>query len=340
MAKFKNLLFVILLIALFVEVLIIFPSRLEIEDEAVVRARVEAQVKINKEKEERIKRGEKVDEPSSLASQKAQGVHLVESQQGNRDWELFADSAEGSQSAGAWQLQTVKILFYNKEKVEFTVTGDRGTIDLKSKDLSVTGNVVTRSENGYVFKTPSIFYSSKTRQIDSPEDVFMFGPKDESGESLDLKGHHMKVFVDDSKMFIQEKVTAQKPEKDGKKIEITADGAEFSGKSREAKFFGSVRMTYNNMTIEGPEATFLYQSNANILNSVYVQGGVRVSDADKTATSDTLNLDLLAKQYTFRGKPKVIQNSDELTGDEIIFLDGGKKVKVERAHAKMENNNQ
>lgn len=340
MSKIKNLIFVLLLVALFIEVLIVFPSRLEHEDEAEVRARVALQDKINKEKEERIKRGEKVDEPSSLASQSAKGVHLVESQQGNRDWELFAISAEGNQGTGSWKLKSVKIFFYNKEKVEFSVTGDQGNIDLKSKDLSVIGNVVTRSENGYVFKTPSIFYSSKTRQIESPEDVFMYGPKDDGIGGMDLKGRHMKVIVDQSKMYIQDKVTAQKPEKEGKKIEISSDGAEFSGKSHEAKFLGAVRISYDNKSMEGPEALFLYESRARILNSIVMRGGVHVSDKDKFATSDTVKLDLLAKKYIFKGSPKVIQNNDELTGDEIIFLDGGKKVKVERARAKVENKNQ
>ncbi|WP_413613180.1 LPS export ABC transporter periplasmic protein LptC [Bdellovibrio sp. HCB-110] len=339
MTKFKNLIFISLLVLLFVEILIVFPSRLEHEDEAAVRARVEAQVKLNKEKEERIKRGEKIEEPSSLAEQKMQGVHLVESQQGNRDWELFAASAEGNQGLGNVKLKQVKVLFYNKEKVEFTVTGDTGTMDAKTKDLSVIGNVITRSENGYVFQTPSIYYSSKTRIIDSPQQVLMQGPKDNAGAGLYLKGNRMKSYVDQSKMVILDKVSAQKPEKDGKKFEIAADGAEFSGKNREAKFLGTVRMNYDNMKLEGPEASFLYGA-GDLLSSVAVKGGVRVSDATKFATSESVNLDLLANKYTFKGRPRVIQNNDELSGDEIIFLDGGKKVKVERVRAKVENKDQ
>lgn len=340
MAKFKNFIFAALLALLFVEVLIIFPSRLEHEDEAAVRARVEAQVKISKEKEERLKRGEKVEEPSAMADQKMQGVHLVESQSGSRDWELFAVSGEANQGAGTWKLKQVRVLFYNKEKLEFTVTGDTGTIDSKSKDVNVIGNVVTRSANGYVFKTPSIFYSAKTRQIDSPEQVLMEGPKDTTGKGMFLKGARMKAYVDQSKMVILDRVSAEKPEKGGKKFEIIADGAEFSGKNREAKFLGAVRMTYDNMKLEGPEASFLYKAGSDILSSVAVRGGAKVSDAAKFATAETVNLDLLANKYTFQGRPKVIQNNDELTGDEIIFLDGGKKVKVERVRAKVENKNQ
>lgn len=338
MGKYKNYIFLALLVALFVEILIIFPSNLEHEDEVAIRQRVE---KRDKEEEERRKLNLKEEPgPSSLAEQKMGGVHLVESQSGSRDWELFAVSAEGSQSGGKWNLKQVRVLFYNKEKLEFTVTGDQGSIDDKSKDLSVVGNVVTQSENGYVFKTPSIFYSSKTRQITSPEQVLMEGPRDGSGAGLYLKGASMRVQVEQSKMFIQNKVTAQKPMKDGKKFEISADGAEFSGKNREAKFLGEVRMNYDNMRLEGPEASFLYGKGSDILSSVGIRGGVRVSDVDKFATSETVNLDLLSNRYTFKGRPKVIQNNDELTGEEIIFLDGGKRVKVERVRAKVENKDQ
>lgn len=331
MAKFKNLIFIALLIVLFVEVLIIFPSRLEHENEADVRARVEAA---------RLKQGEKGDEPSNLAAQKMQGVHLVESQQGRRDWELFAVSAEGDQGVGTWKLREVKVFFYKNEKVEFTVTGKTGTIDSKSKDLSVVGAVETRSENGYLFQTPSIFYSSKTRLIESPEQVLMHGPKDASGSGFFLKGRRMKVLVDDSKILIQDQVSAKKSETSGKTFEIAADGAEFSGKSREALFRGAVRVVYDNMRLEGPEASFIYKAGTELLSSIAVKGGVKVSDTDKFATAENVNLDLLANKYVFKGAPRVIQNNDELSGDEIIFLEGGKKVKVEKVRAKVENRNQ
>ncbi|MDG0816754.1 LPS export ABC transporter periplasmic protein LptC [Bdellovibrio svalbardensis] len=335
MKNIKNFVFIGLLIFLFVEVLIVFPSKLEHEDDKALRARIEAEVR---RREQNLADGKGEVEPTStVAEQRMGGVHLVESQQGLRDWELFANSAEGSQSAGTWKLHQVRVLFYNKEKVEFTVTGDQGSIDAKSKDLSIIGNVTTKSENGYSFMTPSVYYSSLKRIIQSPEQVTMKGPRDSSGEGLVLKGRSMQVLVDESKMIIKENVTAQKPMKEGKTFDVAADGAEFSGKSKEARFLGKVRMTYDNMRLEGPEASFLYDSGASILSSVAVKGGVKVSDADKFATAQTVNLDLLANKYVFKGSPRIIQNNDELTGEEIIFLEGGKKVKIERVRAKMEN---
>mgnify|MGYP006256946307 CR=1 FL=1 len=334
MAKFKNLIFIALLVLLFVEVLIVFPGKLEHEDYKDVQARIELQ---EQRKQELAEAGKGMGDTSSLTGQKMSGIHFVESQQGQRDWELFAETAEGSQGAGAgaWKLKKVRALFYNKEQVEFTVTGDEGSID--AKDLSIRGNVVTRSTNGYSFETPSIFYSSIKRQIQSPEQVLMKGPGDKSGSGLVVKGRKMLVLVDQSKMLVQEQVSATKPMLDGKKFDVAADGAEFSGKSYEAKFLGSVRMSYDNMRLEGPEASFIYKTGVGLLSSVAIKGGVKVSDADKFATSDSVDLDLLANKYIFKGRPKVIQNNDELSGEEIVFLDGGKKVKVERVRAQMEN---
>ncbi len=335
MAKFKNLIFAVLLILLFVEVLIVFPKKLEHDDDAAVQARIELQEKKKKELEAQgIDPGA---EKPSMAEQKMGGVHLVESQKGQRDWELFSESAEGSQGSGNWKLKKVRVFFYNKEKVEFTATGDEGTIDSNSKDLNIKGNVITRSENGYIFKTPSISYSAVKRVIESPEDVYMEGPADKTGAGMIVKGRAMQVLVDESKMLIKEKVTATKPMKDGKRFDVVADGAEFSGKSNMARFLGAVRMNYDGMRLEGPEASFLYDKGANLLSSISILGGVKVSDADKFATADVVNLDLLANKYVFKGKPKVIQNNDELSGEEIIFLEGGKKVKIERVRAKMEN---
>lgn len=316
MKNLKNILFVILLGFLFVEVLIIFPRKLEHKEEGAPTATTQLD--------------------TSQPEQKMKGVHLVETQQGRRDWELFSATAEGHQGKGAWELKNVKVLFYNKEKVSFTVTGDLGSIDGKSKDLRIKGNVVTKSENGYTFKTSSIFYNSKLRRILSPEKLRMQGPKDEMGDGFILEGGNMLVVVDDGLMTINENVRGSKRFKDGKNFFVSSDKADFSGQSRQAKFSGNVEIKYANLHLQGPAAIFQYKGKTALIDYIQMQGGVRVKDVDKVATADTVNLDLFRNIFTFKGSPKVIQNKDELSGDEIIFLDGGKKVKVEKVRAKME----
>jgi LPS export ABC transporter protein LptC len=335
MKNLKNILFVILLVALFVEVLIIFPNKLEHQgrDSAPIElSKSEDETDGSKDKE---KDQGKDRTKSKVPSQKAKGIHLVETQQGSRDWELFAETAEGDESS-SWDLKNVRVLFYNKEKLSFTVTGERGSIDGKSKDLHIRGNVITKSENGYIFKTPSIFYSAKKRQIQSPEKVNMQGPKDEMGDGFVLDGVNMLVQVDDSRMMINQNVRGSKKFKGGKEFFIISDKADFSGQSRQAKFSGNVEVKYDKLRMQGPAAVFQYKGKTDLINYIQMQGGVRVSDMDKVATAETVNLDLFKNIFTFRGKPKVIQNNDELSGEEIIFLDGGKKVKVEKVRAKLE----
>lgn len=329
--RLKNIIFTGLLVFLFVEVLIVFPSRLEQPTEP-------EEQRITRSGEELSSSDGFPDQAESKvqSQQKMQGLHLVESQQGRRDWELFAVSAEGNQGKGSWNLKKVRVLFYNSEKVDYVVTGDEGAIDSRTKDLYIRGNVVTKSANGYTFETPSISYNSGVRLIESPEQVVMKGPGDEDGNGLVLKGHRMEVMVDQTRMIIRENVIAEKKLKEDKKFRIRAERAEFSGKNREARFLGKVSINYDKMKIEGPEASFLYKNAANVISSIQVKGGVKVSDADKFASSENLDLDLLANKFTFRGKPRVIQNDDELTGDEIIFLDGGKRVKVEKVRARVE----
>src|ERR1035438_7228560 len=62
--------------------------------------------------------------PKSAADKHMEGVHYSESRSGNRDWELFSETAEGSEGSGEWDLKNVRVLFYSSDKVEFTVTGD------------------------------------------------------------------------------------------------------------------------------------------------------------------------------------------------------------------------
>jgi hypothetical protein len=109
-----------------------------------------------------------------------------------------------------------------------------------------------------------------------------------------------------------------------------------SGQSNSAEFFGSVSIDLDNMRITGPEARFLYDRTQAILESVLIAGGIRVTDSDKFATSGSLAVHFKDDRYVFKGSPRVVQSSDELIGDEIVFLEGGKKVQVINARAQLD----
>lgn len=320
MKKLTGIVFIIFMFFLFMEILIGFPISLEQEPEAAVQ---QSEVNTNP-----VPSGPQTE-------QKMQGVHLVESQNGNRDWELFSESAQNSK-AGGWSLRNVRVLFYNKERVDFIVTGDKGTIDGQSKNMKIEGNVTTKSSNGYIFQSDSVSYQSAERVIISPDAIQMKGPPDERGQGLLLTGRNLEAHVDENLMRISEKVSASKKLNDGKNFEIKSGGAEFSGKSHTAKFTQNVQIMVGSMRMEGPEAQFEYRPGVDILQSVSMKGGVRVSDMDKYATSDRVRFDPEQNMFTFNGRPRVVQNNDEIVGEQIVFIDGGKKVKVEKIDAKVE----
>ncbi|MBX2988795.1 MAG: LPS export ABC transporter periplasmic protein LptC [Bdellovibrionaceae bacterium] len=321
MQKFRNIIFIALLGLLFAEVLIVFPAHVGRQKDASAPATPSDEAEMT---------------APGATEQKMRGVHLVESQKGSRDWELFAQAAEGNQGKGTWNLQNMRVLFYNRDKVEFTVTGQDGSIDMKTKDMRVRGDVVTTSANGYTFRTQEVEYSSQNRKIISPSAVLMTGPKDRDGEGMKVRGRRMIVDVESSRMTIPESVTAEKAISRGRFVKLASQAVEFSGRNKTARFSGNVVMEYDRMKVEGPEASFLSAGSDNFLSNVQFSGGIKVSDLDKFATSENLNLDLLANRFVFTGKPKVYQNNDELSGEQIIFLDGGKKVKVEGVRARVE----
>lgn len=317
MKRLTSWVFLGLLVVLFFEILVGFPLSLESNEET------------QQVKQDIANMGG--------AEHKMGGVHFVESREGNRDWELFAEKAEGNKDKGAWELNNVKVLFYDQDQVQFTVTGERGSIDNTSKNMNIEGNVQTLSSNGYRFQTTKAVYSSKDRLLVSPEKVKMYSPPDRKGKSMSLVGDHMETIIDESRMVIHENVRATKPLDTGKDIKIQSKGAEFSSKSNMARFYEQVSIELESMKLEGPEAGFFYDGDSNFLQSVSLKGGVRMSDFDKFATSENLKFEPAENKLILSGKPRVVQNNDEILGDKIIFIDGGKKIKVENIKARMED---
>ncbi|GIL18022.1 MAG: hypothetical protein BroJett040_17730 [Oligoflexia bacterium] len=313
----RALIFGALIVLLFFEILVGFPIKLEWGGDSTDL------------KEESFSQ-------SNEAEKKMEGVHLVESRSGNRDWELFAEKAEEHQGKSEWELQNVKILFYKEDSVQFTVVGKTGKIDTKTKDLLVAGDVVTKSNNGYQFQTNSINYDSKKRVLESHDKVKMSGPSDGKKKGLLVEGGMMVTQVDDHLMTIKNDVRAQRSLSNGKNVIIRSGEAQFSNVSNSAKFLERVSVELDSMKMEGPAAEFFYQPGADLLQSINMHGGVRMSDFDKFATSDSVKFDPSDNKFTLTGKPRVVQNSDEIMGDQIIFLDGGKKVKVEKMRARVE----
>lgn len=327
MNRYKNIFFLILLVFIFIEVLIIFPNRIEKKNRNTPKA---------KKKDVSII----TSPPDNEAEQKMQGTQLFESKNGHKEWDLNAAVAESFKSKGVWELKKIKVQFYVNDLVEYIVTGDEGLVD-KNKNIQIKGNVVTRSKNGYLFKTPTLIYEANRRMLSSKDQVLLNGPNDNDGKGLVVKGVGFHAEVDQNLMKIESQVQAQKEMLTKEtQFDIVSESAEFSSNAKEFKFIDSVKINYKRMKIEGREALFNYGEGKKSIQAVTVSGGVKISDEMKYATSEKVKVDLNKDQYTFTGSPKVVQNEDEISGDQIVFLNGGKKVKVEKIKARIEKLNE
>jgi LPS export ABC transporter protein LptC len=270
------------------------------------------------------------------AGQVMQDVHLVEAKPEGKEWELWAKRALRATDESTWTIENVSVKFFAANGVFYTVTGKRGKVTPNKNDIRIAGNVVTRSSNGYEFRTESAFYDSKNKRLLSPEKVAMTGPKDENGGALDLTGADMLVDVPTSDMRIGRDVHAKRKIKGDRLATIASRRAFFSGKSNQARFAGDVVIDVETLRITGPEARFHYRPGSDFIESMSVDGGARVTDIDKMATSDQVNVYFDSEKIVFLGSPKLVQNGDELSGEEIVFLNGGRKVQVNNAHAKVD----
>lgn len=260
--------------------------------------------------------------------QKMQGIHLLENDQQKKGWEIFAEEATGSKEE-QWILKKVKVRFYSDEVSSFTVVGDVGEVDGQSKNMTIRGNVITESSNGYIFETRELSYQADQKKLYSTDQVKMKGPDDKNGQGLALTGNGLEIYVTESKIKILNQVEARKTV-DTKRFNLTADSSIFSNKDREALFTGRVRLDYDSMKLRSPFAEFKYSKANDVLEIVRIYDHVELIDKNKTGTCSELIVNLLDDTMTMNGNPKVKMDQDEIQGEQIVFSEKGKKVKINR----------
>lgn len=322
MSKRNGIILALLFLIIVVEIIIMAPKELDVASEAPAA-------------------------PSAKPSTKTTGqvmkdVYSIEAGKSGKEWELWADRALTPQAGQEWTIERVKVKFYAENGVIYNVTGDEGHVVRNEKgirDIKINGHVVTRSSNGYVFKSETIFYTSEgpVKKLTSPSDVEMSAPPDKDGGELKLTGTELNADLITNEMTVNKNVKASKTVKGNKELKITSERARFSGRAKMAHFIGSVVLTYDTMTATGPEAKFAYGDGGQALDSVNLSGGARLTDANKFAVSQSVNVNFKNDEVVFKGSPRVTQNGDELIGDEIVFLENGKKVKVRNARAQLES---
>jgi len=93
--------------------------------------------------------------PAEKYRQLMDNVYSVEAKPEGKDWELWADKGFQPKENTEWIIQNVRVKFYASGGVLYVVTGNEGRVvpnDQGIRDIRITGNVLTKSSNGHVFK--------------------------------------------------------------------------------------------------------------------------------------------------------------------------------------------
>jgi LPS export ABC transporter protein LptC len=269
-------------------------------------------------------------------SQMMHGVHLVETANGKKEWELDSDYAQGFKDKGTWKLQGVHVKFFGRAGTEYSVTGDKGTVQTETKDMQINGHVVTTTSDGYMVKSNSLKYDAHQKILTTPDHVEMTGPETKEGK-FEMEGRGLYADLDTSVMNLKEKVRASKSVAGDRNMVIHSVWSRINGKTNEAHFEKDVQVDLENVRMTGNQADFVYDNNSKLLKSLLLVGNVRVTDRQRWAASQKAQVLFAENEFILSGNPRVLQDENELRGEEIHFINGGKEVKVLKAKARVEN---
>jgi LPS export ABC transporter protein LptC len=100
-------------------------------------------------------------------------IHYTETRDGIRRWTLEADSAQHDVGEGVTRIENIRVAFHPEEGngADTTMTAREGTVRIEQGELSVRGDVVVRSPEGYTVATESLRYHESEGQIKTSDPV-------------------------------------------------------------------------------------------------------------------------------------------------------------------------
>ena len=137
------------------------------------------------------------------ADMRMEKIRFVEDKQGQKTWELEANSVQQYQDQNLMILEDVKVTFYSKEGQTFFLTGKKGKVDQSSRNVELVGEVVLTSSDGYRLKTHSISYRHSEKLVSTSD------PVDIEGEQIRLTGIGMLVNMEAKTFKVLSQVKTQ-----------------------------------------------------------------------------------------------------------------------------------
>ncbi len=133
-------------------------------------------------------------------------IHMIETREGARLWELWADLAEVHEREGYTVLlrerRPVEVTLYSSQG-QLTCTANRATVDLQTKDVRLEGGVVARSDQGTELRTDELRWLAASRRIRTDRPVTV------SRGGLVSRGRGLEAETDLEQVRIFQNITSQ-----------------------------------------------------------------------------------------------------------------------------------
>lgn len=312
----------VVLVGLSIEILVFSPKIIGIQKESAEKSELIKPAEINAETEQAM-----------------EGVHLVELKQGNKEWELWADKAYTLKESGKLILEKVKVRIFGNSDVTYVVTGSKGEVEVDKKDILISGDVVTETSSGYTINTDHIVYKSSDRTLSCDTDIKMFGASQKGEGPIVLTGVGMLTLLAKNEIKVLKDVRAEKKLEDGNTFVLQSDNARFKGIDYSAFFDENVVMVMKDSRVTGDSAVLDVNPKTKLAYSATVRGHVKLTDTQRWAVAQEAQVIFPERKFILRGSPRVVQDQDEIKGEEIVFLNNGKEIQVRKAKAKFEKEN-
>ena len=106
--------------------------------------------------------------PDSTADVRITGFHLVETKDGKTLWELWGDRGEVFEKADVAKVMKISnpvtVMLYS-EQGKLTTRSNGATVNMRTKDIHLEGDVTATSEQGNSLQTQSLDWSAKNRRL-------------------------------------------------------------------------------------------------------------------------------------------------------------------------------
>jgi LPS export ABC transporter protein LptC len=155
--------------------------------------------------QERLSPGALLETVAPEADLALQRIHYTETRDGIRRWTLEADSAKHDVGAGVTRIENIRVAFHpeNGQGADMTMTARQGTVRIEQGELSVQGDVVVHSPDGYAVETESLQYREAERQISTRDPVRLIS------EGMEMTGTGMILNIQEQTFVLLANVQAR-----------------------------------------------------------------------------------------------------------------------------------